>query len=145
MIILFQNILFSKEFLVCSGCFELFTKIKKGSGTSFWCTFSAWFFHENVPLLILYQLTMFQCHTFLPSQDIKRNKLLSYYLDNLWLRKLQYISSIILESNDLLGRKVGKMKMQKIEYLENKKNFSDEIKSIFHNYLRAIIWWKSEK
>ena len=30
-----------KELIGCNGCFGLFTKIKKGSGTSFWCTFSA--------------------------------------------------------------------------------------------------------
>ena len=47
MIILFQNILFSKEFLACSGCFGLFTKIKKGSGTSF-SSFSGTSFPENV-------------------------------------------------------------------------------------------------
>ena len=34
------------------------------------------------------------------------------------------------------------MNMQKFEYLENKKNFLDEIKNIFHSFLRAIIWWK---
>ena len=62
MIILFQNTLFLKEFLACIGCFGLFTKIKEGSGTSFWNTFSACFFHKNVPYLILYQLTKFQCH-----------------------------------------------------------------------------------
>ena len=28
--------------------------------------------------------------------------------------------------------------MEKFEYLENKKKFLDEIKSIFHNYLRTI-------
>ena len=28
-----------KYFFVCNGCFGLFTKIKRGSGTSFWCTF----------------------------------------------------------------------------------------------------------
>ena len=70
MIILFQNILFSKEFLVCNGCFWLFCKIKERSRTrsSFWCTFSAWFFHKNVPYLILYQWTKFQGHVFLPSK-----------------------------------------------------------------------------
>ena len=51
-------------------------------GISFWCTFSAWFSHANVPYLILYQLTKFQCHIFFASQDIKRNVLLSSYLDN---------------------------------------------------------------
>ena len=35
-------------------------------------------------------------------------------------------------------KKVGKMKKQKFEYLENGKSFLDEIESIFHNYLRAI-------
>ena len=35
--------------------------------------------------------------------------------------------------------------MQKFEYLENQKIFLDEIKNIFHSFLRAIIWWKKEK
>ena len=29
---------------------------------------------------------------------------------------------------------------QKFEYLENEKSLLDEIKSIFHNYICAIIW-----
>ena len=33
----------------------------------------------------------------------------------------------------------GKSEMQKCKYLENEKNFLDEVKSIFHNYLSAII------
>ena len=40
----FQNMWFEKEFLVCNGCFGLFTKTKKGSGISFSFTFSACFF-----------------------------------------------------------------------------------------------------
>ena len=78
---LFQNTLFLKEFLACNDCFWLFSKTKKGSGASFWCTFSACFFHKNVPYLILYQLTKFQCHTLFLSQDIKQN-VLSSYLDS---------------------------------------------------------------
>ena len=35
--------------------------------------------------------------------------------------------------------KEGK-KLQKIEYLENEKGFSDEIKRIFKSFCRAIIW-----
>ena len=31
-------------------------------------------------------------------------------------------------------------KIQKCEYLENEKSFLDEIKSIFHSFLKAIIW-----
>ena len=37
------------------------------------------------------------------------------------------------------------MEIQKCEYLEIEKSFLDEIKSIFCNYLRAIIWWKNWK
>ena len=36
--------------------------------------------------------------------------------------------------------KKRKMEIQIFEYLENEKRFSDEIKSIFHSFLRAIIW-----
>ena len=39
--------------------------------------------------------------------------------------------------------KEGK-KLQKFEYLENKKSFLDEIKNIFHSFWRAIIWCKNE-
>ena len=38
--------------------------------------------------------------------------------------------------------KKGKTKIEKIEYLETQKSFSDEIKNIFHGFWRAIIWWK---
>ena len=31
---------------ICNGCFRLFSKIKKGSGINFWCTFSAWSFMQ---------------------------------------------------------------------------------------------------
>ena len=38
----------------------------------------------------------------------------------------------------------GKTEIQKFEYLKNEKSHLDKIKSIFHNYSRAIIWWKME-
>ena len=34
----------------------------------------------------------------------------------------------------LKGGKRGKMEIQKLEYLENKKHFLDEIKIIFHSF-----------
>ena len=34
----------------------------------------------------------------------------------------------------------GKSEIQKFKYLENEKNFLDEVKTIFHNYLSAIIY-----
>ena len=70
------------------GCFGLFTKIRKGSDTSFWYNFLHDFFHKNVPYLILYLWTKLQCHTFFPSQKIKQNVLLTSYLDNWWYHEL---------------------------------------------------------
>ena len=35
-------------------------------------------------------------------------------------------------------------KLQKLEYLENKKSFLDETKNIFHSFWRAIVWWKNK-
>ena len=82
LIILFQNILFLKEFLAYNGCFGLFTKFKKRSGTSFWCTFPHDFPIKNGLYLILYYWTKFQCHTLFLSQDVKQNVSLSSYLDS---------------------------------------------------------------
>ena len=144
MIILFQNILFLKEVLACNGCFGLFTKIKKGSKTSLWCTFCAWFSNKNFPYWILYQWTQFRCHNLFPSQDTKQNVLLSSYLETVdeiasFEIYLRSTSKAIAEREKKRGR--GK---DKNEYLENEKSFLDEIKSIFHSFWRAIIWWKNK-
>ena len=40
--------------------------------------------------------------------------------------------------------KEGK-KLHKIEYLENEKNFLDEINNIFHSFWRVITWEKKSK
>ena len=53
---------------------------------------------------------------------------------------INYSTSICPFESGKCGEK-GK-KLQKLEYLENEKSFLDEIKSIFHNFWRAIIWWK---
>ena len=46
-------------------------KIKKGSGISFRCTFSACFFQTNAPYLMLYLILIQSFNIFFPSQDIK--------------------------------------------------------------------------
>ena len=69
--------------------FGLLTKIKKVSGTSFSCKFSAWSFNKSFPYLNLYQLTKFQYHTCFPSDYIKQSVSLSSYLDNWWRHKHQ--------------------------------------------------------
>ena len=130
-IILFQNNSFLKEFLACNGCFELFNKIKKGSGASFRYTFSALFFCKNVPYLILYQWTKFQCHAFFLSQDIMQNVLLISYLDSWWCHDVKTFLGSTSKAMADKGKKEGKMEIQKFEYLKNKKSFSDEIKKPF--------------
>ena len=42
-------------------------------------------------------------------------------------------------------KKERKIEIQNFEYLENKKSFLDETKSIFHNHLRTVIDKKYEK
>ena len=125
LIILFQNIVFSKELLACNGCFALFTKIKKGSGTSFWCTFSAWFYHKNVLYLIYYQLIKFQCHTFFPFQDIKHNVLLSSYLDSSYLDAINFKTYLQTTSNTMADRKKkrGRQEFKKLNISRTKRAF----------------------
>ena len=118
MILFFQNILFSKEFVACNGCFGLITKMKKQSGTSFWCPFPAWFFHKNILYLILYQWTRFQCHNFFPSQDLKQNVLLSSYLN----------FKIYPETTS--------------NAKANREKKRGRNTNIFHSFWRAIIWLK---
>ena len=84
----------------------MFTIIKKGSGTSFWCTFPVWFFHKNVFHLILYQLSKFQCHTFFLSRDIKWN-VLSSYLDSWWRHELLRFILVQALRQWLTGRERG--------------------------------------
>ena len=38
----------------------------------------------------------------------------------------------------------GKSEIQKFDYLENEKNFLDEVESNFHNYLSGIIYWMNK-
>ena len=86
----------------------------------------------------------FNVITFFPSLDIKQNVLLSSYLDNWWHLGLEDLPLIILQSNGPQVEKGGRTEIQKNEYLENEKSFLDEIKSIFHSFWKAIIWWKNK-
>ena len=70
---------------------------------------------------------------FFSSEDIKQ----SSYLDSWRHHKLQNLSWIKLSRN---GWQRGKI--QKFEYLKNKKSSLDQIKNIFHSFWRSTIWWK---
>ena len=88
----------------------LFTKIKKGSGTSFWFTFFAWFLHTNAPYQVLYQLTKFQCSIDkVPSQDIKQNLLLSSYLDNRNINAKNTSPWWMIKFEDSTRKKIGQI------------------------------------
>ena len=121
-----------------------FSKIKKESGASFWCTLSAWFFRKNVPYLILYQWTKFHCHTFFLSQDIKQNMLFSSYLDSWWPHKLFFIKIFLGSTSEAMAdleKKRGEDENTK-NWISWKRSFLDELKNIFQSFWRAIIWWK---
>ena len=72
-----------KETFSNSFTFKMITKYGNGAKDDN----GAWLFHKNVPHLIFYQWTKFQCHTLFLSQDIKQNVLLSSYLDSWWHHK----------------------------------------------------------
>ena len=133
MIILFQNIyiLFLKEFLACNGFFGLFTKVKKGSGNSLWYTFSAWFSNKNVPYLIIYQWSKFQCHKFFSSKDTKQNVFKFSFRQLMASQTLRFIFDQPLKQQ-LTGRKRGEDRNTKMWLSQerkelfrwNKKHFS---------------------
>ena len=70
---------------------------------------------------------------------------LSSYLDNWWCLNFKiYLHS----SPKQWPREKGIRESQKYNNLsisKNEKNFLDEVKSIFHNYLTAFICWIKEK
>ena len=124
-------------------CFGLFTKFKKGRGISFWYIYFTCVFHKNAPYLILYQMTKLQCNIFW--QDIKKMICIKFLFTQLMTSyTLRFIFSYPLSNWTREGNE-GKSKIQKFAYLENEKNFLDEVKSIFHNYFNAVICWIQEK
>ena len=68
-----------------------------------------------------------------------KNYICKFMQDNSW----HYYSTSICPFESGMCGKEGK-KLQKFEYLENGKNFLDEIKNIFYSFWRAMIWWKNK-
>ena len=118
--IIFQNILFLKEFLACNCCLRLFTKIKKASWTKLLGQIFIVIFHKNLFYIILCQFA---------SQVIKQNVLLSSYLDNCIINFKIYFQS----SYKAMADRENKWGRRKYKYLNilSKKSFLDEIKTIF--------------
>ena len=132
--ILFKNTLFQKEFLACNGCFGLFSKIKKGSGASFWCNV----FYKSVSYLILYQLTKFQCHTLFVLKISNKMCYLGIIQTADDVTNLKSFFGPTSKTMTDREKKGGKMKIQKSGYLENEKIFLDEIKKHFSQFLKGF-------
>ena len=146
MIILFQNILLLKDFLAYNDCFGLFTKIKRGSGTSSWCTFSAWFFNKNVFYLILYQQAKLQCHTFF-SFIRYQTKCVKFWFSQLMMSQtIRFMLGQHLKQW-LTGRKwedgntnIWISREWKELFRRNKKHFSWLLKA--YHLVKIKNWWK---
>ena len=128
MIILCQNTLFLKELLACNDCFGLYTKIRKGSGTTFWSIFSAWFFHQNVPYL---------CRITLSMENVSMSHLISfsrYQINRVitFLFKQSMTSWILRFFLDQLLR----------QWLTGKKRGEDKNTNIWISWVRKeLFWW----
>ena len=119
-----------KQFLACNDCFWLFTKIIKRSGTSFCCTFSAWFFCKNILYLILQCHA--QCHTFFLSQDIKTKCVIEFLFRQLMTSwNLRFIFDHPLKQW-LAGRKKWeRQKYKKLNISRTKRALKMKLKAVF--------------
>ena len=116
--------------------FGYLPKLKRSLGLPFGAHFLNDFSIKNV-------LSINKVSNFFPSQGAKQNVIngLIQTIDDIMNFKICIKSS----STAMADReKQGKTELQKFEYLENEKSFLVAVKSIFRNYLRAIIWRKNE-
>ena len=141
MIILFQNILFSKEFLACNGFFGLFTKVKRGSGNSLWFEFSAWFCNKNVFSLILYQWTKFQSMSYLfPFLRYQTKCFIKFLFRQLMTSKtLRFLFHQPLKQW-LTGRKKGEDGNTKMWISRERKELFRWNKKYFSKFLKGYQW-----
>ena len=102
--------------------------------------FRLWSKFTKISLLVTYYLTKFDA-------AIQSG---FWVIPNIWPSNLcKPIHDIINYSTCICPFESGKCgkeeeKLQKIEYLKNKKSILDEMKKVFHNFWRAITWWKNK-
>ena len=104
---------------------------QKGSGTSYQCLFRSRKKFRKIP-----SDQVWWCNV---KQFLSYSKNLCMSIHDM----INHSTSIYPFESGRCGEE-GK-KSEKIEYLENKKSFSDKIKNIFRCFWRAIIWWKHKK
>ena len=127
MIILFQNILFTKEFFSSISCLG-------HSGACFLLSFLS---TGRVSITDL--LYFSRCYTICAFESLFRHMMTS---------KLQDLSSIIfscISKKSRLRKNQGKREVQKFKYLDNKICFVSEIKSIFYYFWRLFFPWNITK
>ena len=113
---------------------------QKGPGTSNQSLFIVQNKFRKIPFLVIHYLTKFDDFTWRSFWIIPKTT--SANLCKPIHDIINYSTSICPFESGKFGKE-GK-KLQKSEYLENEKSFSDEIKNIFHSFWRAIIWWKNK-
>ena len=111
---------------------------QKGSGTSDQSLFRLQNKFRKIPLLVIYYLTKFDY--IISSGFWVISKITSANLCQPIHDIINYSTSICPFESGKCGKE-GK-KRHKSEYLANGKGFLDKIKSIFHRFWSAIIWWK---
>ena len=95
---------------------------------------------RKIPLLVIHYLTKFDDVIWSSCWVI--SKIISASLCKPIHDIINYSISICPFVSGKCGKEVKKL--QKIEYLENKKSFLVEIKNTFHSFWRAIFWWKNK-
>ena len=104
---------------------------QKGCGTSVQSLFRLCNKFRKIPLLVIYYLTKF-VSKFWPIYF--KNCICKFMQANSWHHKLFHFHLSFCIWKVWKGKK-----LQKFEYLENKKRSFDEIKNTFHSFWRAII------
>ena len=72
----------------------------------------------------------------------QKNVLLNSYLDS-WWQILRFFLDQPL-NQWVTGKKEGKTKIEKFKYLKSEKSFLDEIKNIFHSFLKGYYLVKNK-
>ena len=113
---------------------------QKQNGTSDQSFFRLQNKFRKIPLLVLYYLTKFD-------DVIQRDfwaipKITSANLFKPIRDVINYSTSICPFVSGKCGKE-GEIS-QKFEYIEDEKSFLEEIRNTFHNFWRAIFWWKNK-
>ena len=125
MIILFKNILLLKEFLACNDVLGLFTKIKRGPETSFWCTF----LHDfSTKMFFIAYSIKFQCHNSFTFPRYQTKCVIKFLLGQLMMSQTMRFMLDQPLKQWLTGGRRGEGRNTKIWISREKKSFLHKTK-----------------